>query len=455
MGSADDVAVALGEGSLGHLAAIQMYAAFGNLQLDVVAPAPPTGAPASITLVIAGTPSDENQFTVTVAGRESPIVSWAFGESIGTFRTRLIGVINAIRTDRGRALLPVTASDGSGGGDVDVDANGDGYWGNDITISVTKIKGTGGTLTSPAANLSGGTGDFDIGNALASVATTEYAAIGLATSNTDASDDDATSNPGLLAAYIAEKAEGLDALLQYGYVGHTGSIANVELGAIGRNFTNMTYAFIRDGQSLPSEVMGWDLGDSMRWYAQRASYNRIGNSAPYLIGGADKTTDKLSGPEVEDLLSNGVTPYDFPQTGETLYCIAPITTHSQDDNANNDVRCYWQLEPWVFNAIGRDLRTAVPAEFPNASITEDLPPGADALPPGVVERRDVFSFVVGRTRAYVPIGWIQSNYLEEVVASGELQVEIDQTDPSQVNIFIPARAVKPLAKFSNVVHKTG
>ena len=73
----------------------------------------------------------------------------------------------------------------------------------------------------------------------------------------------------------------------------------------------------------------------------------------------------------------------------------------------------------------------------------------------VVERRDVFSFVVERMRTMGRIGWVQIPYLESVIANGELIVEIDATDASQVNIFIPARAVKPLAKFSGVVHKTG
>jgi phage tail sheath gpL-like len=452
---ADAVAVALGEGSPGHLAAIQMFAAYGSLLLDVVAPTAATGAAATITLTISGTPTDENQFQVDLAGRKSDIISWAVGESIATFRSRAIGIINAMRTDLGRALLPVTASAGTGGGDLDLDADAHGTWGNDFTVGITRIRGSGGVFTAPAANLSGGTGEFNITTALGSVAVTEYAAIGLATSNADATDATSSSNAERLQLHLEEKKSGLDALLQYGFIGHTGSIANVKAGAIGRNGVDMTYAYAQNAQSLPAELMGWELGDAMRWYQLRPSYNRIANPAPYILGAKSRTADKLLGTEREDLLMNGVTPYDFAPVGTGIVLVAPITTHSLDSGGNNDTRAYYQLETWTFNAVGRDLRTAVPQEFPNASITADLPANADALPEGVVERRDVYAFVVERLRSLARLGWLQTVYLEQVIASGELIVEIDEQDESQVNIFIPSRAVKPLAKFSGVIHKTG
>jgi hypothetical protein len=50
---------------------------------------------------------------------------------------------------------------------------------------------------------------------------------------------------------------------------------------------------------------------------------------------------------------------------------------------------------------------------------------------------------------------LDKNYLQAVIESGDLSVEIDENDKSQVNIFIPGRVVKPLAKFSAVFAKTG
>jgi len=446
---ADEVATALNEGTPGHLAAIQMFLAFGNLVLDVIAPTAPSGAAAEQTFTISGAPTDTNQFLFDVAGREIGPVAWAAGEAIAVFRARVVAAVNSVRP------LPATAVDGTAPAEVDIVARGGGTWGNDVTVGVRKLSGAGGLVTADGATLAGGATEFNITTALSLVSTTEYAAIGLATSNADASLASASSNAERLMLHIETHKSGLGALLQYGFVGHTGSVANAKLGAIGRNAVDMTYSYARSAQSLPAEVMGWDLGDSMRWYQVRANYNRIGNRAPYLIGSKDPTNDKLSPTESEDLLSNGVSPYNFAPNSDELALVAPITTHSQDSAGNPDNRCYYASDVWGQSAIARDLRTALPQEFPNASITEDLPPNADALPPGVVERKDVYSFCVSRVKGWGRLGVANIPYLDQVIADGSFAVEIDEGDASQVNIFIPDRIVKPLAKMSAVFHKTG
>lgn len=447
----DDVKTACGEGSLAHLAAIQAFLAFGKLSLDVVAPTAPTGGTATVTHTISGTPTDNNVFVIDVAGRKTGDITWAAGESISTFRARCVAAINTVRP------LPTTASNGVGGaGDIQIDAKGPGVWGNDITTGITKKQGTGGVITAGGSKLASGTGEYDLTTVLGLVQTTEYGAIGVCTSNADATDATTSSNAERLMAHIESHKLGLGALLQYGFVGHTGSIANVKAGAIGRNSVDMSYAYLQLAQSLPSELMGWDFGDSMRWYQERANYNRIGNRAPGIVGSKDPAADKLIFNEGEDLLSNGVSPYDFVTNSKTdVALIAPITTHSLDSASAADYRAYYQSDSFGVNAVMRDLRTALPQEFPNASITQDLPPGADELPPGVVERKDVYNFVTSRLNGWAIAGVIDKNYLQQVIDDGSLAVEIDDTDKSQVNIFIPGRIVKPLAKFSAVFAKTG
>lgn len=447
---ADDVKTALGEGVLGHLAAIQMFLAFGNLSLDVVCPAVPSGAVAEQTFTLSGTTTDTNQFMFDVAGRQIGPVAWAAGEAIAVMRARVIAAINAVRP------LPGVAQNGGDAAEVDFVAHTAGTWGNDITIGVKKLSGTGGAIAVGGATLAGGAGELDITTVLGLVSTTEYAAIGLATSNADATLNTTSSNAERLQTHIEAQKSGLDALLQYGFVGHTGSIANVKNGAIGRNGVDLTYAYAQNAQSLPAELMGWELGDAMRWYQQRPNYNRIGNRAPHLSGSKDPVADKLTPPEKEDLLNNGVAPYDFAPRSTELALVAPITTHSFDSAGAPDYRAYYQSDVWGQNAVARDLRVAVPQEFPNCSVTEDLPPGSDDLPPGVVERKDVHTFVISRIRAWgTRLGVVDPTYLETVIEDGSLAVQIDESDKSQVNIFIPDRIIKPLAKFSAVFHKTG
>lgn len=449
----DDVLTALGEGTLGHLAAIQLYERFGAIQLDLVAPDAPTGATASGSYVIDGTPTDTNLFEFDVKGVKIGPVPWAEGETSATFHTRIKEYIAAERN------LPVVPATGSATSVVDLDARTPGAWGNDITFGVTKISGNGGTVTlgdgtSTSGNLADGAGELDIANALALVEVQEYAAIGLATSNADATDNTGDANPELLMDHIDSNLFSGQALLQYGFVGHTGSIANVKAGAIGRNSAVMTYAYVQNAQSLPAEVMGNEMGDALASYTNRPNYNRIGNAAPGIIGSKDKNGDKLRGPELEDLLRNGVTPYDFLAGTDEIVLVAPITTHSVDANGNPDYRCYYQSDVFGEYAMARDLRAFLPQQFPNCSITDDLPPDADPLPENVVERRDVESITLDRMRGWVPKGVLHGPKFETAVEAGRFAVEIDEDDESQVNIYIPNDIVKPLAKISVVMDKT-
>lgn len=446
----DDVKAAVGEGSPGHLSAIQMFLAFGALALDVASPLVNGGGVTAVwEYTISGAPTSNMVFTFDVKGQLIGPVSWAVGEAITVFRTRAIAAFNAVRP------LPVIAGAGGTTAKLDLTAKSPGPWGNDVTCGVTVVSGAGGAVSAPTL-LTTGVGEFNVTNVLSQVQVTEYAAIGLATSNADAADNSASSNAARVLAQVIAKKIGNNAALQFMFVGHTGSISNVELGAIGRNGVDATYAYCQNAQSLPAEVMGWELGDAMRWYQTRANYNRIGNRAPSLIGSKNPQADVMTPLEVEDLLNHGVAPYDFaPNSTTQIALIDPITTHSMDALGNPDFRCFYQSDVWGSNFIVRDLRVAVPQEFPNCSITEDLPPGDDQLPPGVVERKDVANFVYSRVRGGVRQGIVDGVALEASIADGSFAIELDEVDASQVNIFMPFEIVKPLAKFSFVANKTG
>lgn len=443
----DDVAVALGEGSPGHLAAIVAFRKYGLLQLDIVAPTAPTGVAATLSLTIVSTPTMTHSFEIDVAGRIVS-VDWFAGEVLATFRARVIAAINSVKP---RAWI---AAANVGAALFDITAVGPGTWGNDIKVRVLRTRGTEVTITG-AGNLASGTGEFNITTALGLVNATQYFAIGVITSNADFALTSASSNLARLKTHIETFNNGLDALLQYGFGGYTGSISTVKAAAIARNSEWMEHCYWQNARSLPCEVLGSELADAVQWFGIRANYNRIGHRHPDLVGSFDKTGDKLTPPEREDLLNNGVTPLDFVSGGEEGYVVSPITTHSIDTGGNPDFRCYYQTDAFGVMAIADDLRTFLPQQYANTSISPNLPEGADSLPEGVVEIRDVESTVYARLRQWVPLGVANGAHLEEQIAAGNVIVEIDASDESQVNIFYPAKIVKPLAKFSGVVHKVG
>jgi phage tail sheath gpL-like len=438
-----DVATALGTGTPGHLAAKRFFQRYGLGTLDVIAPTASAGAAATATQTFTGPATQDSTIRFRACGR-SIDVPWANGESATTFAARASSYLNAQTDD-----LPFTTAPSTGS--VVYTAKINGPWGNDITLFASIIAGGGGiAITVNPANATGGTTEPSFATALTKIATQEYARIILCISNADATDTTSSSNGERLGNALAATGSGANALLQVGVIGHTGTTANAKAGAIDRNSTLMQYALGRGWDDLPCELAGGEAGDALNAVALRPNFNRIGDAHSF-YGPRDIVTNQLTAAEREDLLNNGVTPLDVDNSGAT-FVVRPITTHSVNGTAP-DYRCFDLPDVDGSFAVMRDLRTATPQQFPNASISPNLPAGADPLPPGVVELKDVRAFVISRLRFWARAGVLDGNKLDASILNDELAVEIDASDGTQVNIFIPFAIIKPLAKFSTVGSK--
>jgi phage tail sheath gpL-like len=442
---ANDVATALGAGTPGHLAAKRFFQRFGLGSLDVVAPAASAGGVATATQTFTGPATENSTVRFRVHGRIVD-VPWLAGEAATVFVPRAVATINQFASD-----LFVTASDATAGS-ILYTAKVPGPWGNDVRLFAGVYEGGAGiAVTVNPAACTGGTTEPVYTTALSLVSTREYARIVLCLSNADAADTSSASNAERLASHLTTFGAGSGALLQVGVVGVTGSTTAAKAGAIDRNHAGMQYVLGRLWDDLPAELAGAEAGDALRWVTLRANYNRIGNRHD-LYGPRDVVTQKLSAAEVEDLLSNGVTPLDVDSLTAAPFLVAPITTHSTYAGAP-DYRAYHLSDTDAMFQVFRDLRAAVPQEFPNASISPDLTAGGDPLPAGVVEVRDVRAFVISRLRSQVRAGIVQGAALDLSIANGELTVGIDESDGSQVNVFVPTSIIKPLAKFGMVAAK--
>lgn len=441
----DDVATSHGSGTQAHLAAKKYFARNPNGPVDVVAPTVSAGAVAAETQTFTGPATANSVIRFRGAGRLID-VAWNSGEAATTFVTRAVAAINAEGAD-----LPFTVADG-GSGDIDYTAKTAGLWGNDILINASVLSGgTGIAITANPAALIGGTLEPSFATVLSLVATRKYRRIVACCSNADATSNSSTSGPGRLATHIDTLETGNEAKLQVGVVGHTGTIANVKAGAIAKNNEAMQYVFGQTFEDLPCELAGAEAGDALRFVSLRANYNRIGNREG-LLGPADPVGEKPTGAEVEDLLNNGVTPLNIEQLTGEIFVVRPITTHSLS-GSSPDYRAFDMSDTDGMYSVVEDLQATLPQEFANSSITEDLPPGVNRLPPGVVERKDVFAFVVNRLGKQVDLGVVDATRLEQSVSTGELIVQINASDPTQVDIFLPAKIVKPLAKFGLTASK--
>lgn len=442
---ADDAAVALGEGNVGHLAVDRIFAANGNAPVDVISPTAGAGAAATGTQTFSGSATENSTIRFRVHGRTID-VGWLNGEAVAVFQARAVAAIN------GRASeLFVTV--GGVSPDIDYTAKAFGPWGNDVRINASVVEGGAGiTISVNPATLTTGVTEPDITNALATVATRTYRRIVLCASNADASATGSSANPDRLKVHINALDSGNQAKLQVGMVGHTGIIADVKAGAIDRNEESMQYTYGQDFEDLPGEVAGWDAGDAMAGVAIRPNYNRIGNQA-LLYGPADVVTSKMTGTEIEDLLRNGVTPIDLAPITNQPFLVRPITTHSLN-GVNPDFRAFDMSDVDGTYSVGEDLQQVVPVEFANASLSPDLPPGADPLPPGVVEEKDIKAFILSRFEFWATQGVIDRTKLEAALLNDELIFQINATDPTQFDVFGLAFIIKPLAKIGVVLSKS-
>jgi phage tail sheath gpL-like len=441
---ADDVADMLGAGNPGHLCAKRLFEHNGLAQVDVIAPTESAGAAATSTTTFTGPTTSNGTVRIRIHGRVID-VPWLSGESATTFVARAVLAINALSSD-----IFVTASQSTG--DLILTAKSKGPWGNDVLIDATIIEGAaGGAVSVNPAALTGGTTEPDFTTALSNVDTLEYRRIILCLSNADATLATTSSNADRLKTHINSLNTGNQAKLQIGLVGHTGTTTNAKGGAVHRNEAAFQYVLGRSYEDLPAELAGAEAGDATRFIALRANYNRIGNKLN-LYGPRDVKASKLTAAEVEDLLSNGVTPLDQEPATNEVFVVRPITTHSLN-GANPDYRAFDMSDIDGVYTVAADLRSAVPAEFANCSISEDLEPNADPLPPGVVELKDVRAFYLARLEFWADEGVVNRANLRAKIAAGDFIFEIDSSDPTQVNNVLPFSIVKPLAKQGVVIRK--
>ena len=449
----DAVSTFLGPGVPGHLASKAIFKEYGLAQVDLVAPTAPVGVAATLNLTFASTPTVAQTFELYIAGRKTEML-WAASETAAAFALRVIDAINAKSGD-----LPTVASNG-GSGICTITFKIGGTLGNDCRVRCYLKGGSGGTVNAGSTvetTLSTGTTVHDPTAVLALVNTTEYAFILLCEGNTEVNTSGANTGYARIQTHIDGLDTGLNAKLQQQVIGFTGTAANATTAAGYRNFGPCQLVEAQDYESLPCELAGAELGQRLREISADPKKNRI--RMPYvakLYGPKDPTASKLSEAQVESGLNNGWTPIDHDEGGTTFFPIRPITTYFKDTLNNPDDRLLDVSRIDGTYAVARDLRSAIPQQFAGLSLSKDLPPGSDPLPPGVVEEKTVKTFAINRVRFWADRrGVVQKAPLEEAIANGEFICQVDASDSSQLDLVVPVKIVPPLAKFSIVVNHVG
>lgn len=448
--SKEDVETASGR-SLGYFAFQAFVANYPSALIDLVCCAESAGAAASGSLTFGGAPTVNSSWRVFCMGW-SVDVFWNVGETTTQARDNNFPRINAIGTD-----LFVVATAGAAGV-ITLTARSKGPAGNDVTLRVVPLTGAGATLTPSGAKLTGGTTEVDMTTALASLSR-EYDYIVPCVSNADAQSSGAANNPARVAAHIDANIVGFNSRLQQAVYASSGSIAQAKVGAIARNHTNLEHYLSVNDESLPCEMAAAEAGDRMRRRAKESNANRVLQPLKRIRGSADVNADTPTDAEVIDAMTNGVTLQSYTANGAPILLRA-ITTHSQDTLGNPDKRCFDVNEIDALYDYAKDLRTGLPQEFMSpdgqVKIAKNRKEGDEPNPEGVIEERDAKAWVIRRTLSFwVPKGVIDGVKFQATVDDGTFICEVDAADENQLDIFIPAKAYKILAKISLVIAKAG
>jgi phage tail sheath gpL-like len=447
-GGPESAGVAWGVGTPGHLAAKQIYLKAPDAQIDFAAPTAGATA-ATLNITASNVPTGNTAVHFDIAGREFD-VEWNSGESTDTFKTRAINAINAKTQD-----LPVTASSG-GVGIITITGKVLGRISNDIRVKVTLITQTGTETVTGAVvytNLSGGTTDADITTVLANASGREYAYILPCLSNTDAETTGSGSNVARVLTHVGNYNTGLNAKLQQVVIATTSAtMTNTKTAAVSRNSQVLEWVYAFAARSLPCELAARELGGRLAMVVLDPAGNRIGELYDNVYGSADTIADNPTAAELEDALTNGITILAFNASSQ-LYLVRPITNYSIDSAGGADRRLLDVQNVDATYVIARDLRSALPQAFPNAKIAKDSLPGAEPPPRGVVEERDIKEFVISRVASWCRQGVALRSALDTAVANGELIVQVNPSDATQVDIVVPVTIIAPLAKIGVLVQR--
>ncbi len=449
----DEVATLTGNAPVAF-AAKAIFKEYGLAAVDLICPPEPVTVAASATLTFAGTPTVTWTYSLNIHGRIFE-GSWTAGTTHIDFADQLRQVI-AANTKK----LMVTATDDNAG-ILTITFKTTGTLGNDVRVIFSMTGGTTGTVDGGTALVSKfltlGTGAYDPDDSLAVVAGREYHIILAVTGNTDVNTSGASTIPAKVQAHIDGLDTGTNAKLQQQVLGFTGSHANAITAAGYRNHGPTEIVFMQDGLSLPLEWAAAEAGARIREEAEDPAVNRIGMAyEAELFGPYDPVASMLTDAQLESALAGGVTPVTQSDSG-VLAPKRPVTTYHLDTNSNADDRLLDVSRVSGTYAVARDLRVLLPQTYPGKKLIRDLPLGSDPPGPTTIQEKNVRTTVVSRVSGY----WgttrevVDRVDFDASVTNGEFICQVNDTDESQLDLVIPFKIIKPLAKFSIVVNHVG
>lgn len=440
--SRNDVKDGIGRGP-GYFAYQALLANDPKAFTDLIKVTASAGSVAEQTLSFDTDPTVDTAWELKIMGYPVEI-EWPVGDSdadaAADAASRINALVDFIACSAASSLAVTTLT-----------ARAAGPWGNDIGLQLKRLRGDG-VATLGGSTLTGGTTEIDCTQALATAAANEYDYIIPCLSNADSQSDSSSSNPERVKTHINDHNTGVDAKLQQAVYASTGTRAAAKTSTVAINEPTMEHPNEQNGWDLPCEVAAAEAGDRMRRRRLESNANRIGQPLKWLRGAENPEEEVTNSQQFRDAADNGVTVIGYTANDKPRV-ERPITTYSKDTSGNQDRRVFDVNEVDALYDYFKDLRSYIPQAYltpdGQVKITKDTKPGDDPPPEGVVEESEVRETIISRTLAFwVPKGVIDGAKFRAAAESGELKVEVNASDETQLDVFIPVSAFKVLAKIS-------
>jgi phage tail sheath gpL-like len=453
LAGAADASTAFGAGTPGHQWATEVYRRFPTAIVHAAAPSGAAGY-AGLTAILSGAPSSANAIEYDIHGVTGE-VAWLVGESPATVAGKLADAV----AEKEDVLAVAAVATGASGGFYIYSKVG-GNPGEDVRVRLklkapaTSTEGVTGCASHTA--LTGTTTDPDYTNVLALLSGNEYHLISPCLSNQDVASVSADNNVKRTVNHISAYNEGLNAKLQQYVVGLTTTVAEGIASSVDSNSgSNKEYGEILlfiNSRDLPAKLAGAEVGSILRALSFNEAPNRIGELFDTLAGSHDVAADRPTPAESESALTGGVALMSYTDQGiPTL--VRPVVTHCQYDNGGQDTRLLDRQNVDATYIVTRAIAAALPAEFPQAKITEDTTPEGEPPPDGVTEIRDVRAFVASILRFFARKGTLSRDRVESAIVDGSLIVRINPSDATQVDFVVPWQIVQPWVKSGLVTQR--
>ena len=339
-----------GAGSQVHLMARAMLTANAYVALSAVAADDnPAGVAASGTIAVPDNAAAAGTARV-YAGNVYAEVAVAKGDAKADVAAALKAALDA------KPDLPVTVAVATN--TLTFTAKNKGVAGNGIFLGLVA---TNGCITGTVTAMSGGSGDPDIGPALATVFGHQYHELVVPYGDVEVLKK--------LRSHLESVSGAMEQRPGVGVFGATGALSAATTLAGELNADRMLGAYVRGSRSLPCEVAAAMAGIMAFEEDPARPLNTLelkGIHAPVI-------KDRLSRTEQEVCLNNGVTPLEVGPGGR-VQVVRAISTYTQDAQGVDDVSLLDITTIRTLDYVRRACRERISLRFPREKLSEKTPP---------------------------------------------------------------------------------